>query len=204
MGHRVTFEKKENNKDGLVVLCLLMRGAVMMRPRWRLIEVHRDRHRMENRVWASVRDEVQVRPQQRRLDRQGDVESTAIVQSENRHPMRRRRFLGGGRWRWTRLYPLRGEPLLDGALELVIGRLAAGCRRRAVRMGAVIAVVADDHRRRDVRRLQGTLWITERAHTGARALVRVRVRLTYRGNAGVSVAAVDSAVRRRHLGMREP
>lgn len=52
IGHRATFGQR---------LCLLLMGrTVMVRPRWRrrVVEVHRYRHRMENRVGARVRDEV--------------------------------------------------------------------------------------------------------------------------------------------------
>lgn len=127
-----------------------MRGAVVVRPRWRsrVVEVHGYRHRMEDRVRPSVRDEVQVRPQHGRFDGQRDVEGATVVQGEDWHSVRGRWPLGAGRWWRAGLYPLGGEPLLDGALELVIGRLAAGGRRRAMRMVAVITVVAHDHRRR--------------------------------------------------------
>lgn len=87
-----------------------------------------------------------MRPQQRRLDGQRDVERATVVKNEDRDPVGRRCLLrAGSRW-WARLYPLRGEPLLYGALELVIGRLATGGWRRAMRMGAMIAVVANDRR----------------------------------------------------------
>lgn len=145
-------------------------------------------------------------PQQRRLDGQRDVEGAAVVQSEDRHTVRRGWLLHAGRWRRAELYPLRGEPLLDGAFEFVVGRLAeAGTRRRAVRMGAVIAVVADDRWRRDDRRAQRTFRIAEGTRTGTRAVIRVTVRLTYRRNATVSVTrAIRDTVRRRHLRMGEP
>lgn len=140
-------------------LCLmLVNGAVVLRPcgRRQVIKVDRYRDRMKNDVGPGVRDEAQIGPDHGRLDCQRYVEGTGVVQRENRHPVRRR-----GRWfvqtyairhrRRARLHPLGREPLLNRALEFVIGRPTgdgAGPGRRAVRMGAVIAVVAHNRRRR--------------------------------------------------------
>lgn len=109
---------------------------------------------MENNVRPGVRDKTQVGPDHGRLDCQRYVEGAGVVQREDRHPVRRRgrRLVRTGAVRHrrrARLDPLGREPLLNRALEFVIGRPTgdgAGPGRRAVRMGAVIAVVAHDRR----------------------------------------------------------
>lgn len=147
-----------------------------------------------------------MRPDQGRLDGKRHVEGAGVVQSEDRHAVRRgRRLVHAGRGRRARLHPLRREPLLDRALELVVGGPARGSGRRAVRVGAVVAVVAHDRRRRHERGpQQRTLGVAERAHARARAVIRMAVGLAYRRNARVRVAgAVHRAVQDRQLGMRE-
>lgn len=121
-----------------------------------MIKVDRYRNRMENNVRPGVRDETQVGPDHGRLDCQRYVEGAGVVQREDWHPVRRRgrRLVQTNTVRHrrrARLDPLGREPLLNRALELVIGRSTgdgAGSGWRAVRMGAVIAVVAHDRRRR--------------------------------------------------------
>lgn len=193
-------------------LCLMLVNRTVRRPRRRrwLIEVDRYRDRMENSVRPGVRYETQVRPDDGRLDRQRHVEGTSVVQGEDRHPVRRRGscFIQTGavhHRRRARLDPLRREPLLDWTLELVVGRSvpaghSAGHGRRAVRVGAVVAIVADDHRRwHDRRPQQRALRVPERAHTRAGAVIRVTaVRLAYCRNARMRVAtAVHRAVHHR-------
>lgn len=198
---------------------MLVSGTVVLRPRRRrrVIKVNRYRDRMQNGVGPGVRNEAQMGSDQGRLDCQWHVEGSGVVQSEDRHPVRRRgrRLVEPGAVRHrrrTRLHPLRREPLLDRALELVVGRPvvptgdASGSGRRAVRVGAVVAVVAHDRRRRhDRRSQQRALRIAERAHARARAVVRVAaVGLAYRRNTRVRVAgAVHRAVHHWQLGMRE-
>lgn len=126
------------------------------------------------------------------------------MKGKDRNSVRRGWFFHADGRRGTGFYPLRREPLLDRALELVVGRLTVGTRRCTVRMGAMIAVVARYSRRWDDRWAQRTLRITEGTCTGARAVVRMTVRLTHRRNAGVRVTrAIRDTVRGWHLWMRE-
>lgn len=194
---------------------MLKNGTVLLRPRGRhrVIKVDRYRDRMENSVRPGVRYKAQERPDQGRLDRQRHVKGAGVVQREDRHPMRRRR----GRLvqtgaairhrRRARLYPLRRESLLDRTLELVVGRPAGrDAGRRAVRMTAMIAIVADDRwRLHDRGPQQRTFRVTERAYARARAVIRVTaVRLAYCRNARVRVTGtVHRAVHRRQFRMRE-
>lgn len=72
---------------------------------------------MENRVWTSVGNKREMRPQQGGFDRQWDVESASVVQCEYGNAVG---FLQDrGR---TRLYSLGGESLFDGTLEFVVLR----------------------------------------------------------------------------------
>lgn len=115
-----------------------------------MIEIDGYRDRMKDRVRSVVRNETKVRAQHRSLDGQRNVKSTAIVKRENRNAVRRIcLFFRTRAKRKIRLYPLGGEPLLDRALELVILRAIAIARtaRRAMRMIAVVTVVADDRGR---------------------------------------------------------
>lgn len=183
-----------------------MRGTVMLRPhrRRRLVEIYGNGHRMQDRLGPGVRDKGKVRPEHGGFDGERDVERAGVVEREDRYAVRRGRLLRARDRRRAGLYPLRGEPLLDRALELVIGRPAGGGRWRAMRVGTVIAVIADDRRRRDHRRAQRTFRVAERTHPGARAVVRVAARLANRGYAAVSVTrSIRGSVRRRHLGMWE-
>ena len=87
------------------------------------------------------------------------------MQGKDRHTVRRGWLLRARGRRRAGFYPLGGKPLLDGALELVVGRFAGGGWRRTVRMRAVIAVVAHDRRWWDCDRWsQRTLRIAERTH----------------------------------------
>lgn len=114
-------------------------------------------------------------------------------------------------WRRTRFHPLRREPLLDRTLELVVGRPVStgdgsGSGWRTMRMRAVIAVITYDRRRwHDRRSQQRALRIAKRAHTRARAVVRVAaIGLTYRRNTRVRIAgAVHRTIHHWQLGMRE-
>lgn len=181
-----------------------------------LIEIDGYRDRMKNRVRSVVRNESKVRAKHGSLDCERNVKCTAIVERENRNAVRQIRLLFGTRARRkkTRLYPLGGEPLLDRALELVILRAIAiaSTRWRAMRMAAVVTVVADDrgrwyyaraatNARSGERPLRRTFGIAEGAHARTRAVIRVNGRLAYSRYARVSVTRNVRAttVRHRHL-----
>jgi hypothetical protein len=162
-----------------LILLYLMSRTLMGPGGWRrVVEIDGYRDGVEDRVRAEVRRHVsQVRPEQRGLDRQGYVEAAVIVEREYRYTLRivmlimlRRGFRAtsarGRRRRNGRLYPLiGGEPLLYRVFEFVGGgwpllrvllnRIRAGHEQTtaALRVTAVIAVVADEGRRCD----QGTL-----------------------------------------------